>query len=467
MTDEELYDLKVEYIEEKGLVEVDWYSFYRDIFKEGSFERKGFPEDCKPNGLIFLKKNDERDCNRTQIVFDDLEKIGEYQGQQDVIMSIIGYSGKNRTKKNAYHLYGFAVDLDGQDNLGTLKDTILQMERNQIPSPTYMVLSGHGLHLYYIFYEPIELRPKILEGLQRVKDGLTEIVWNDFTSNIRPTIDKPYVKQYQSFVQGYRVIGSASKLGKDYPVRAWKTGLRWSIEAIEKYFPNITTFQDKYSFKGKVDKNKPKLTLDEAKEKWPEWYQNRIIDKKESSFWIVKRNLYDWWLNRIRYEARVGHRYHAIFTLAIYAMKCNIPYEELEKDAYSLLDLFDSRTVDEKNHFKKSDIEAGLQGYRKMAFTCNIDYIKKISGIDIQRNVRRNFMDQADHLDIARYKRDVKMRKQGRDWRDNNGRPLGSLEKEKWNLFCEWKKANPTGSKYKCIKDTGLSKMTVYKYWEL
>ena len=99
-----------------------------------------------------------------------------------------------------------------------------------------MVLSGHGLHLYYIFYEPIELRPKVLEGLQRVKDSLTEIIWNDFTSNIRPTTDKPYVKQYQSFVQGYRIIGFASKIGKDYPVRAWRIGLRWSIKAIECYF---------------------------------------------------------------------------------------------------------------------------------------------------------------------------------------------------------------------------------------
>lgn len=86
-------------------------------------------------------------------------------------------------------------------------------------------------------------------------------------------------------------------------------------------------------------------------------------------------------------------------------MKCNIPYEELKKDAYSRLDLFDSRTVDEKNYFKKSDIEAGLQGYRTMAFTCNIDYIKKISGIDIQRN-ERNGRPQALHLEIARDTRD-------------------------------------------------------------
>ena len=28
-----------------------------------------------------------------------------------------------------------------------------------------------------------------------------------------------------------------------------------------------------------------------------------------------------------------------------------------------------------------------------------------------------------------------------------------------------WQAANPTGTKAECIKDTGLSKKTVYKYW--
>ena len=128
MTDEELYDLKVEYIKDKELEEVDWYSFYRDIFPDGSFERKGHLEDCKPNGLIFVKGNGDGSPNKVELVFDDLSKIGEYQGQQDVIMSVIGYSGKRRLKKNAYHLYGLTVDLDGQDSILKLRDTFYQME---------------------------------------------------------------------------------------------------------------------------------------------------------------------------------------------------------------------------------------------------------------------------------------------------------------------------------------------------
>ncbi|WP_126940036.1 hypothetical protein [Veillonella sp. VA142] len=462
MTDEELYDLKVEYIKDKELEEVDWYSFYRDIFPDGSFERKGHLEDCKPNGLIFVKGNGDGSPNKVELVFDDLSKIGEYQGQQDVIMSVIGYSGKRRLKKNAYHLYGLTVDLDGQDSILKLRDTFYQMECDTIPPATYTVLSGHGLHLYYIFDEPIELRPHMIDGIQRIKDGLTELVWNDFTSSIKVTIEKPYVKQYQSISQGYRIVGSASKMGKDYAVRAWKTGPKWSLNDLESYFPEGDKF-DKYRF----DIGKKKTPLEKAKELWPEWYRKRIVEKKQPGVWVVKRDLYDWWLNRIRDESREGHRYYGIFTLATYAMKCAIPYEELRKDAFSLLNIFDGRTLVESNHFTETDIEAGLLGYRTRAFRCTIDYIKKVSGIAITKN-KRNFRRQSVHLKIARYARDVNMEDKGRgDWINRDGRPVGSLEKEKWNLFCEWKKANPTGSKYKCIKDTGLSKVTVYKYWKL
>ena len=33
------------------------------------------------------------------------------------------------------------------------------------------------------------------------------------------------------------------------------------------------------------------------------------------------------------------------------------------------------------------------------------------------------------------------------------------------NCEKEWRKNNPNGKKAQCIRDTGLSKMTVYKWW--
>ena len=45
------------------------------------------------------------------------------------------------------------------------------------------------------------------------------------------------------------------------------------------------------------------------------------------------------------------------------------------------------------------------------------------------------------------------------DWRAGNGRK--SLD----GIVREWRLSHPEGSKADCIRDTGLSKPTVYKWW--
>ena len=46
------------------------------------------------------------------------------------------------------------------------------------------------------------------------------------------------------------------------------------------------------------------------------------------------------------------------------------------------------------------------------------------------------------------------------NWRENNGR------KPKNTIVKEWRKKNPQGTKADCIRATGLSKPTVYKWWK-
>ena len=49
------------------------------------------------------------------------------------------------------------------------------------------------------------------------------------------------------------------------------------------------------------------------------------------------------------------------------------------------------------------------------------------------------------------------------EWINRNGRPKGSGTKEK--IVLKWQEEHPEGKKTQCIRDTGLSKPTVYKYW--
>ena len=48
----------------------------------------------------------------------------------------------------------------------------------------------------------------------------------------------------------------------------------------------------------------------------------------------------------------------------------------------------------------------------------------------------------------------------GEDEYKNNGRP------DKAEIVRQWRLEHPEGRKVDCIKDTGLSKPTVYKWWD-
>ena len=200
---------------------------------------------------------------------------------------------------------------------------------------------------------------------------------------------------------------------------------------------------------------KSDLTLKKAKDKYPEWYQNRIIDKKPRNTWQFSRKVYDKWLERLPREAKLGHRYWSIWVLAVTAMKCGISQEELEKDAFGLIDSMNKIDKDGKNPFTKEDVLAALEGYDSAWYTYPIDKMSYRSDIPIQKN-KRNGRKQATHLKLARNQlamlKELGEASQGRS--------------DKQKIVEEWRKAHPDGRKADCIRETGLSKPTVYKWWK-
>ena len=59
----------------------------------------------------------------------------------------------------------------------------------------------------------------------------------------------------------------------------------------------------------------------------------------------------------------VNHRYWCIFYLAVMANKCGVPYDELEDDAYGLLERFDALSVEPDNRFTANDVAAALEAF--------------------------------------------------------------------------------------------------------
>ena len=141
----------------------------------------------------------------------------------------------------------------------------------------------------------------------------------------------------------------------------------------------------------------------------------------------------------------------------MYGLKCDIPYEEVKADAYSFLEEMESKTGNQDNHFTEEDIEDALKAYKESYMTFPRKDIEIVTGILIPPN-KRNYRKQEAHIKMMNYIRDEV--NQNKDWRNLKGRPIKKDE------IIDYLRFNPRATKYRCIKETGLDKKTVYKYWE-
>lgn len=427
--------------------EVHYMDFYRDIFPEGSFEERGEYEDGKYNGIaIAIEKGSKRAKRMT--ITDDLDTIADMVGSHDFcLMSPISYAGKSRKSSNARFMYALAIDLDGMTERKHWDFFMEQINRGHemlqfvwgLPRPTYLVSSGSGIHIYYVFKQPIPMFKNIVEELEKLKRRLTWQAWTQGASSLHDKV------QYESLFQGFRVVGTITKDGGR--CRAFSVGEKVTVEYLNKFVPED---HRAVSFVYKSD-----LRLEDAKKKYPEWYQRRIVEKRPRNTWTCKKAVYDWWIRKLKEGAEQGHRYWCIMTLATYAQKCGVPRETLEEDAYGLIPFMNTKG----DEFTEDDVMHALEAYTDSYATYPIDTIVWRTGIQIEKN-RRNGQKQSDHLEEARAIRDIRMRRQGRKWTDGNGRP------DKLSVVAEWRSEHSEGTKAECIRETGLSKKTVYCWWE-
>ena len=145
--------------------------------------------------------------------------------------------------------------------------------------------------------------------------------------------------------------------------------------------------------------------------------------------------------------------------LCCYGLKCGISDQKIRRDAYAMLDHLESITEDEDNHFSRSDIKDALRALKtdrkRLTTIASRKWISDNTKVDIPPN-KRNYRKQAAHLYLARRKKED-MKILGESIKE--GRP------DKQQMVAAWRAAHPDGKKAECIRDTGLSKPTVYKWW--
>lgn len=446
--------------------------FYRDIFPLGELApwEDNPAEDCSSasNGYKYVgvavevtqQKKKNGDCLvKRHSICNELDTIDLLLHSENfVLLSPISYVGKTRRSSNARFMYALCVEIDNlvekNGRQSGLKNLIVQWtsEYAYIPQPTYIVASGSGLHLYYLFDKPLALFPNVVDTLKVYKKELTRKLWNQKVT----TSYKESEIQYESLFQGFRLAGGKTKKGGRTEV--FRTGERVTVEYMNKFVRSNMQIDEAY---------RSDFSLDDARIKFPEWYERKIVQGiKTRKKWDIAGKvhgnnpyaLYDWWLDRINYEGKVGHRYHCLLMLVIYAIKCDVPQERLEQDCFELLKIYESLTDDEDNHFTEKDVLDALQAYEdKDLMTYPISSIVYKSGIEIKKN-KRNGRKQDIHLARVRALQDFD--DPNGEWRNKDGRP--SVE----HIVKEWRKSNPNGRKADCIKETGLSKPTVYKWWD-
>lgn len=461
--------------------EIQPYEFYREIFGDGELDELDAMTPGKYTAIALeitkekkkLKNGKEKIVAYRHTVTDDLDMVDQLQHSPHFcVMAPLSYAGKSRHSKNARLMYALGVELDNlwvkkhpdgriqQIGLENLIDRYSD-RAHYVPKPTFVVASGNGVHLYYQFEKPLVLFPNTIDSLKRYKEQLTKMIWSRSVTSSH-TEDKI---QQESIFQAFRMPGTMTKNG-DRAV-AFRVGEKVSIEYMNSFM--------RTSFKGKNDIEgtyKSALLLKDAKEKYPEWYEKVVVNKDRSlKEWAVNRAVYDWWLREIKDGAVDGHRYYCLKMLAIYAIKCGnydakknpnpVTQEEFEADAWSLLDDFNERTKRADNPFTEYDILCALQVYEDRGLiTYPVGSISHKSGIAIKKNPRRKKPLKRDDGTAFKAARAIQnITDPEGSWRNMTGAPT---KQEAIKLYRE---GHPEAKKADCIRDTGLSKPTVYKWW--
>ena len=468
--------------------------FFRMLFPEGTLQKKGEYNNLKPNVIIMAKstrlnKDKSEYVRKPYIIFDELENLEYFENAMSAYLVPATYMGGRRLNDNASRIHSMTFDLDDvkPENLLNL---LYLIDQHLIPKPTYISNSGHGLHLYYVFKQSISAQRNNLKELTDFKKALTDVLWTPLTSN-KCNIE------YQSITQGFGLPGSASKLGKGYPVEVYRVGdvttlhelmvyLSFQAETIEisaletvlqreemdriNDNENIGLKAKKHDFdsldskvsriKTKFDVGRletfSKLSLAEAKNKYSEWYEKRIINKQPVGCWKTSEKLYTWWLDKMYTEVQVGKRYHSVAVLAALAYKSGVEFNRLKEDALSMIDHFNQLDGADDKPFKKKDVISALTMYHVKHSRLSLKMIEYKTGVVIKRN-KRNGLTREENLKVARL-RQIQQLEEGKNWREGNGR------KSKEDLVKAYINDNPGKSPTAYARELGVSRPTIYKY---
>lgn len=426
LQDESLEYIKEQY-EQKNMVlsefgqEVDSWTLYEDIFYD---LEQVFP-------IVFIDE-DGTTINKHIIPMKIDEAIEQSENRNDMLLGGCSYFNNWISKKSVKDIYAFIIDMDNVYSgtlLNALQNDWKTANNEPLPMPTYIVNSGTGLHLYFILKEPIPNYRASTMNLDKLYRALA----------IQQTTKRVYLhKQVQWFGQDFRMAGGLNKY--NWKNTVFKIGEKWDIDELGKQVGLKDIHFLKYGEKRNLSKNS---NMQQRK-------------KIKSQGWISNRSFYDYALNTCAEKTKEGNRYTSMCALSVIAWKCNVSKDELEKGLLSLLPIYNKDAV---RTIKEKEIYSAMKMYNNKAMLTQRESLENWQGWQYNP-IKRNGRKQAQHCEVMRAIQGIV----NPNWRENNGRPKGSGTAQ--DKVLKWQKEHPNGKKADCIRETGLSKPTVYKWWK-
>lgn len=258
-------------------------------------------------------------------------------------------------------LYAITIDLDGVSPRDLAN---LMMHNYTGVRPSRIVNSGHGVHLVYMFKEPIEcynyVKPVIAKMTKILKARLSSLLQDG------------HADYKTSIIQSYRVVGSLTKLGQI--ATAYAVDDAWEVTRLAKLLH--VTWQKKQQVQDRQDKPKAQVL----------YIPN------------AQPGLYGYCLRRMS-EVPEGNRYTAMFALAIVAYKCKVDKDALQQSLIACMEQYNDRG--DATIVRMSEVRKALRGYSQKFVRVTAKQLEDYFGWSFARKTKRNGRKQRDHLLIA------------------------------------------------------------------
>lgn len=447
--------------------EVEPMEMYRDIFSTMELETKGQQEQGKYN-LICIQIGYDKDNNKKGVRrffihngLKELDTLIRSKTNDFCMLSCISYAGLQNNHNNARYMYALVLDLDdiliSEKNNGLdLIDIVCGKSKNR-PTPNYIVSSGHGLHLYFLFDKPVAMYKNSQVLLFELKKELVKMFWVEGEVSASK-------EQHGNIIQCFRIAGTKTK-DKKHIVKCFK------VSDTKKYTPyelaNFTHLKNKKDYTTMTKKSN--YTLEQCKKNFPEWYERRIVKKLPPKKWHIKRDLYDWFKRKILEKPSfeiIGHRYYCCMCLVVYAIKCDIDYEELKKDLYELQPILNENSP-KNQQFTMQDIKDALQVYSDNVNIYTRARMELLSGIAMPPN-KRNGMTQQEHIEFMNFRRKQKIKNGSCDMgikREKYKNDIFNFINTIYDEFLETEKESVNIKLKDIIKNCDVSINTASKYF--